>query len=128
MSLACSVLGHSEASNTVSNEGYQFSTCTRCGIDLVQSGEGRWIAPPRGFRIVKRARVKPPKAEEATPDSAAAPDRQIPNKNKRKVEDRRIAQADTRPVSLRTIDRRRSDRREGSGNYLPNRRKGLIAE
>ena len=128
MALVCSVLGHSAAASTVSNQGYQFSTCTRCGVDLIQSGEGQWIAPPKGYRIVRRKRPPLQRAEEAAPPPETVSDLPMKTKDKRKSEDRRVGREDTRPASLRNVERRRADRREGSGNYRANRRRGLVAE
>jgi len=54
MSIVCSVIGHKASSATVWNRGHHFSTCTRCGADLVESQDDRWITPPAGYRIVRK--------------------------------------------------------------------------
>lgn len=128
MALVCAIFGHSEAASSISNQGYQFSTCTRCGIDLVQSGEGRWMTAPKGYRIVRRKRPHVPQAEEPARPIETIMDVPIKTKDKRKAGDRRTGREDTRPASLRNVERRRSDRREGFGNFRANRRKGLVAE
>ena len=51
------------------NHGYYFTTCRRCGVDLVRSGYGRWEAP-RGFRVVWRAEAP---ADAAFAESAGEP-------------------------------------------------------
>ena len=58
MSIVCSVIGHKASSASVWNRGHHFSTCTRCGADLVQSEDDRWITPPAGYRIVRKPPVR----------------------------------------------------------------------
>ena len=58
MSIVCSVIGHKASSASVWNRGHHFSTCTRCGADLVESEDDRWITPPAGYRIVRKKPVR----------------------------------------------------------------------
>ena len=58
MSIVCSVIGHKASSASVWNRGHHFSTCTRCGADLVESEDDRWITPPPGYRIVRKQPVR----------------------------------------------------------------------
>ena len=73
MSIVCSVIGHKAASASVWNRGHHFSTCTRCGADLVESEDDRWITPPAGYRIVrKQAMVAPEARMPSVPEPATA--------------------------------------------------------
>ncbi len=67
MSIVCSVIGHKAASASVWNRGYHFSTCTRCGADLVESEDDRWITPPAGYRIVRKQPLVRPEAAAPAP-------------------------------------------------------------
>jgi uncharacterized Zn finger protein (UPF0148 family) len=132
MGLLCSVAGHLASDVTISNEGYQFSSCTRCGIDLVQSGDDRWIAPPHGYRIVKqtlelRAKLKTKPQAEAQ-ESGRGLEQPAILQEKRRTSDRRAADDDNRPPALRGVDRRRRQRREEVAGVQSNRRKGLLAK
>lgn len=40
------------------NAGYWFSSCRRCGCDLVRRGGGRWRAPPKGYKVVWKPRIE----------------------------------------------------------------------
>jgi hypothetical protein len=60
MSIVCSVIGHKASSASVWNRGHHFSSCTRCGADLVESEDDRWITPPAGYRIVRKQPVRVP--------------------------------------------------------------------
>lgn len=51
MNILCQAGFHKPNSQSRSNAGYAFTTCARCGADLVRRGTGRWRRP-RGFRIV----------------------------------------------------------------------------
>lgn len=62
MSIVCSVIGHKASSTSVWNRGHHFSTCTRCGADLVESEDDRWITPPAGYRIVRKQPERAPEA------------------------------------------------------------------
>lgn len=64
MSIVCSVIGHKASSTSVWNRGHHFSTCTRCGADLVESEDNRWITPPAGYRIVRKQLELAPEAFE----------------------------------------------------------------
>jgi hypothetical protein len=58
MSLLCRIGLHAAADESaIWNSGHFFSRCARCGRDLVRRHSGRrWHAPPRGMRVVWRAR------------------------------------------------------------------------
>lgn len=57
MDLLCRTGRHSRTSEPpVWNHGYWFSTCARCGCDLVRRGGGRWRAPPKGLKVVWKPR------------------------------------------------------------------------
>ena len=71
MSIVCSVIGHKASSAKVWNRGHHFSTCSRCGKDLVESEDDRWITPPSGYRIVRK---QPEAAPGSPPRPASEPD------------------------------------------------------
>lgn len=56
MHLGCKLGLHKAVPSRLWNDGYYFSTCSRCGIPLVRRSEGRWQPVPRGHRIVWRPR------------------------------------------------------------------------
>ncbi|HEX4738639.1 MAG TPA: hypothetical protein VH331_13865 [Allosphingosinicella sp.] len=57
MDLLCRTGRHSRTSESpVWNNGYWFSTCERCGCDLIRRGGGRWRAPPKGLKVVWKPR------------------------------------------------------------------------
>ena len=156
MSIVCFVIGHKASSATVWNRGHHFSTCTRCGADLVESEDDRWITPPAGYRIIRKQPVLVPEtsapapskpteiaqrtqpaelaepAEPAEPKSVweavRDPEPISPLQEKRARPDRRVDQNGSLPASLAGVDRRRDDRRKSKGNFQPRRRKGLLAQ
>jgi hypothetical protein len=150
MSIVCSVIGHKASSATVWNRGHHFSTCTRCGADLVESEDDRWITPPAGYRIVRKqpvlslqtsVRAVSESTEPAEPiepiepaepksvwESVRDPEPVSPLQEKRARPDRRVDQTGSLPASLSGKDRRRADRRKSKGDFRPNRRKGLLAQ
>lgn len=128
MSIICSVLGHRPSSKTVWNDGHHFGTCARCRASLIECDEEGWTAPPPGYRIVWKKRetsstyLRAPVAE-SWPETMASP-----LQEKRRQRDRRTNPSGPLPAELDGNDRRRGDRRQASGSYRPNRRRGLIAE
>ena len=156
MSIVCSVIGHKASSASVWNRGHHFSTCTRCGADLVESEADRWITPPAGYRIVRKQPAlapetsAPPAPEPAEPFEPAVPfeaeepteaaepksvleavrdpEPISPLQEKRTKSERRVEQNGPLPASLAGVERRRGDRRKSNGDFQPRRRKGLLAE
>ncbi len=127
MSIVCSVAGHVPSGETISNDGYTFSRCTRCRSDLVEMEGKGWTRAPRGYRIVWKSRSA---SSVGTP--IAAIDEGVrptvsPLQEKRAGRDRRRNPHGTLPAALGGIDRRRADRRKSSGNYRSNRRRSLVA-
>jgi hypothetical protein len=57
MKIFCRAGLHKPRAGSRLNAGYRFSTCERCGRDLVRSATGRWRAP-RGYRVVWRTRAE----------------------------------------------------------------------
>jgi hypothetical protein len=51
MSLLCKLAGHAPQPDPVWNCGYSFSRCTRCGRDIIHSGE-QWSLVPSGHKVV----------------------------------------------------------------------------
>ncbi|MBW4331586.1 hypothetical protein KY084_11975 [Stakelama sp. CBK3Z-3] len=51
MTLRCMLTGHTPSTFITWNEGYYFSTCTRCGHDVIRQ-EGPWRRVPHGYRVV----------------------------------------------------------------------------
>ena len=59
MDLLCRTGRHSRTlDQPVWNNGYWFSSCERCGCDLVRRGGGRWRAPPKGYKVVWKPRLQ----------------------------------------------------------------------
>lgn len=54
MPLLCDLGWHSPRPLARWNEGFYFTTCGRCGCDLVRTAYGRW-GVPRGYRVVWQA-------------------------------------------------------------------------
>ena len=128
MSIACSFLGHSPSSKPILNDGYCFSTCSRCGSDLLEDDERGWVPPPKGYRVVWKRRDPPadylrPTAPERISTSGASP-----LQEKRTDRERRANSGGALPAFLGGNDRRRGDRRKSLGTYRANRRKALIAQ
>jgi hypothetical protein len=65
MSLLCRIAKHSAYPSKVRNQGFHFSSCRRCGRDMVRSGE-LWTPVPKGFRVVWKL-VETPRAERSAP-------------------------------------------------------------
>lgn len=55
MSLLCSAGAHSPRPTNVQNRGLHFSSCRRCGRDMIRVA-GDWKCVPPGFRIVWKTR------------------------------------------------------------------------
>jgi cell division protein FtsZ len=51
MSLLCRIAKHTPYPSKVRNQRFHFSSCRRCGRDMVRSGE-QWTPVPKGFRVV----------------------------------------------------------------------------
>ncbi|HEY1606826.1 MAG TPA: hypothetical protein VGF77_14640 [Allosphingosinicella sp.] len=57
MDIFCRAGRHSRTPDEpVWNNGYWFSSCKRCGCDLVRRGGGRWRTAPNGFKVVWKPR------------------------------------------------------------------------
>jgi hypothetical protein len=57
MNIRCRAGFHRPSAGSRSNAGYRFSTCERCGRDLVRAATGRWRVP-RGYRVVWKTRAE----------------------------------------------------------------------
>jgi hypothetical protein len=57
MSLNCFVGIHSPLPAAAANQGVQFSSCRRCGRDMVRIGKS-WRRVPKGFRVVWKSRAE----------------------------------------------------------------------
>lgn len=57
MNILCRTGFHRPSAGSRANAGYRFSTCERCGRDLVQTAAGRWRVP-RGYRVVWKTRAE----------------------------------------------------------------------
>jgi hypothetical protein len=53
MSIFCAIGGHEAAAGEVYNSGYWFSSCRRCGRDMIRTGAS-WEMVPQGHRVVWR--------------------------------------------------------------------------
>ena len=53
----CSLGWHAPQKGALWNQGYYFTRCTRCGVDLVRTTFSGWEAP-RGQRVVWRNRAE----------------------------------------------------------------------
>ena len=53
MNILCTLHAHRPGYREVWNEGYFFSSCERCGRDLIRT-DSEWRAIPRGHRVVWR--------------------------------------------------------------------------
>jgi hypothetical protein len=56
MNLICRLLDHRRALPVTHNHGLVFTTCRRCGVDLVRERGALWRAVPRGFHVVWKKR------------------------------------------------------------------------
>lgn len=65
MSLLCRIAKHSPYPSMVRNQGFHFSSCRRCGRDMVRSGE-LWTPVPKGSRVVWKL-VERPRTEKPAP-------------------------------------------------------------
>ena len=57
MALLCTLLRHIVTPHVSRNQGFEFSTCRRCGRDMIRSAEPRaskWKPVPAGFRVIWR--------------------------------------------------------------------------
>jgi hypothetical protein len=55
MDIFCKLGKHSAEPSDRWNDGYYFTRCARCGIDLIKRSSD-WRAVPRGYRVVWRPR------------------------------------------------------------------------
>lgn len=62
MSLLCFAGKHAARTGEIWNQGLYFSSCRRCGCDMVRADEV-WAPVPHGFRIVWRLMERPEQAE-----------------------------------------------------------------
>ena len=53
MDLFCRFGSHIVQSRAISNDGYEFSRCRRCGCALVRRGSESWQSGPNGYRLVE---------------------------------------------------------------------------
>ncbi|MFN3944914.1 MAG: hypothetical protein ACK4K7_08285 [Allosphingosinicella sp.] len=56
MQLLCRLGLHAADERQVWNDGFYFSRCGRCGVDLLKPGGGSWSRVPKGQRVVWRPR------------------------------------------------------------------------
>ena len=56
MLVFCKMGAHSAGERPVWNNGFYFSSCARCGCDLVRGAHDGWRAVPKGFKVVWRPR------------------------------------------------------------------------
>ncbi len=56
MGFHCIAGRHAAAPGEVRNQGFGFSRCRHCGLDMVRSNR-EWRIVPRGFRVVWRRRL-----------------------------------------------------------------------
>lgn len=115
MGIFCALAGHRAATDTVCNDGTNFSNCTRCGADLVEI-DGAWGEAPKGFRI-RRAGAAGATARSVA-DAAPPPAAADPSGEQRTFSDRR-ANPGALPAFLGGRERRRlRDRRKGFGRKV----------
>lgn len=50
----CHLTGHQPGEDVIWNEGYFFTSCTRCGRDMMRA-DGPWRTVPRKYRVVWRS-------------------------------------------------------------------------
>ncbi|MGZ8998080.1 MAG: DUF6232 family protein [Allosphingosinicella sp.] len=86
MDMLCRLNRHAQDGHVIENEGHHFSRCRRCSADLLEQG-GKWVAAPKGFRIVWRSNTTAdesstsPLAKESVPavvEASREPDRRQP--------------------------------------------------
>jgi hypothetical protein len=70
-SLLCRLGWHAPIKGALWNQGYYFTRCARCGVDLVRTTFSGWEAP-RGQRVVWRRRSDVDQVEQRT-DLPASP-------------------------------------------------------
>ncbi|WP_140867510.1 hypothetical protein [Sphingomonas oligophenolica] len=75
--LPCRLGFHKPVAPGMWNGGYCFTTCSRCGRDMVRSLFGEWHVPV-DFRVVWHARPSEPLAERAAPPPPAMPQSAAP--------------------------------------------------
>ncbi|HEX8668192.1 MAG TPA: hypothetical protein VF727_07450 [Allosphingosinicella sp.] len=54
MSILCALAGHRAGDEGTYNSGYRFSSCRRCGRDMIRCGDD-WEPIPAGHRVVWKA-------------------------------------------------------------------------
>lgn len=85
MNLICRLFDHRQGLPETHNHGLVFTTCRRCGVDMVRERGAAWRAVPPGFRVVWKAHGR----HDATPGGnavgliksgflSAAPDDAVP--------------------------------------------------
>ena len=55
MGILCSLGAHHPSPDETWNKGWYFTSCTRCGADLVRTGSGKWHVP-KGQKVVWKQR------------------------------------------------------------------------
>lgn len=117
MSLVCKVRRHSAASTVISNAGYNFTRCTRCGVDLLEL-HGVWSLAPKGFRIVWKVSSALPPLQLSDPTTEA--DRTLLIAANDSEPSSESEKSEVEPDAASFIDRRaRVDRRVASTGNLP---------
>ena len=68
MPILCSLGFHRPSPDQVWNKGWYFTSCARCGTDLVRTGSGKWHVP-KGQKVVWKPRTprgrKPGESDES---------------------------------------------------------------
>jgi hypothetical protein len=106
MSLLCSLGWHSPAGVPRWNDGFYFSTCSRCRRDLVRTAFERWHVP-KGFRVVwsqasPTPRLKPDlRHASAAMSPIPAPAQELPAEAGVPVEAAAVPAADSAPFEPR---------------------------
>jgi hypothetical protein len=57
MDLFCRFGSHVAQDRAISNDGFEFSKCRRCGCALVRRDSETWRELPKGYRIVWKQRT-----------------------------------------------------------------------
>lgn len=70
--MLCRVGWHKALVNGTWNQGYCFTTCSRCGRDMVRSLFGEWLVPA-DFRVVWHAKEEAGNSAAATAQGAVQP-------------------------------------------------------
>lgn len=56
MALLCDLGFHRPSPDETWNKGWYFTTCSRCGADMIRTGSGKWRVP-KGRKVVWKPRT-----------------------------------------------------------------------